>query len=401
MRRALKIFQITISLLLLTFSFSGLQMSKVNAEANKAPLELTLFWGQGCPHCAKEKAFLETIQYEYRDKIIINYYEIYNNQSNSELFLAAVEKFNIDQPGVPLLIIDEDYIIGYGTDDTSGKEIVALINTHLNIPQITTVNDNEDVAGITDNSSDYVLNTQIFGNIDLKDLSLPVATILIALVDGFNPCAMWILIFLITMLINMKDRKKLYILGTVFIFTSGLIYLFFLAAWLNLFQLIGYVYWIKFIIGVIAIVSGIIHIKDAFSSKGGCKATDEKQRTSIMDRVKKTVSQKSFLLSILGIITLAISVNLIELVCSAGLPAIYTNLLSTVELTNYEYYAYLILYVLIFMLDDLLVFFIAIRTFEVTGIAKKYTKWSSLIGGILILIIGIILIVKPELLMFG
>jgi hypothetical protein len=252
----------------------------------------------------------------------------------------------------------------------------------------------------SDNSTTQI-NTYIFGNIDLKSVSLPLATILIAVVDGFNPCAMWILIFLITMLINMKDKKKLYILGSVFIITSGAVYFLFLSAWFNFFSLIGYVYWIKIIIGIVAIISGILHIKGALFSKGGCKATNEGQRESIMERIKKSLGQKSFLLSIIGIISLAISVNLIEVVCSAGLPAIYTNLLSSIKLSTYEYYLYLLLYIFFFMLDDLIIFFIAIKTFEVTGIAKKYTKWSNLIGGVIILIIGIILIIKPELLMFG
>jgi hypothetical protein len=103
----------------------------------------------------------------------------------------------------------------------------------------------------------------------------------------------------------------------------------------------------------------------------------------------------------MGIISLAISVNLIELVCSAGLPAIYTNLLSSIELPGWQYYLYLFFYILIFMLDDLIIFFVAVKTFQVTGITNKYTKYSSLIGGIIILIIGVLLIFKPEVLMFG
>ena len=316
------------------------------------------------------------------------------------------------------LVIGEKYFVGYESNETTGTEISNEIERCIehgcidNLSELLLgekkLNTTSTPKGViissgtnSENNSPLYLETYIFGKINIKDISLPLATILIALVDGFNPCAMWILIFLITMLINMKDKRKLYILGSTFIFTSGIVYFFFLSAWFNFFKLVGYVYWIKVIIGIIAIVSGILHIKSALFSKGGCHATNEKQRESIIERIKKVLGEKSFVLAIFGIVTLAISVNLIEVVCSAGLPAVYTNLLSSIKLSPFEYYFYLFLYVIIFMLDDLIIFFIAVKTFEVTGITKKYTKWSSLIGGIIILIIGIILIIKPELLMFG
>jgi len=352
-------------------------------------INLDFFYGTGCPHCAQEHVFLKKIQDNYGDKITINEYEIYYDDNNATLFQQNLEKYNIDVGGVPLLIIgDNDYVLGYANEKITGVEIENKIKSLL---------------GAEEDSSLYKpLYLNIFSRqIDLKAVSLPLATILIAFVDGFNPCALWILIFLITMLINMKDRKKLYILGSVFIIVSGLVYFVFLAAWFNFFKFIGYAYWIKVIIGIIAIISGIIHIKDGLFSKGECKVTNAQQRQNIITRMKNVLNEKNFFLAIVGISALAISVNLIEVVCSAGLPAIYTNLLSTIKLSTFEYYSYLSLYILIFMLDDLAIFFIAIKTFEVTGITNKYSKFSSIFGGLLIFIIGIILIFKPELLMFG
>ncbi len=387
----------------------------INAESQEK-LAINLFWGEGCPHCAKEKAYLAKLLPQYEDRIIYTDYEIYYHFENSELFINTLEQLKIDGAGVPFLFIGDQYYVGYGSDETTGQVIKNMIDSCLEskCPDILTAIKNgeplpqeqapevqEEQEKAVEPTSGLYLEAPLLGNIDVKSLSLPLATILIAAMDGFNPCAMWILIFLITMLINMKDRKRLYILGSTFIITSGLIYFIFLAAWFNFFQFLGYITWIKFIIGIVAIISGILHLRNAFSSRGGCKATDEKQRESIMDRIKKVIATKSFALSMAGIISLAISVNLIELVCSAGLPAIYTNLLSTISLSTWQYYLYLGLYILIFMLDDLVIFFMAVKTLEVTGITSKYSKWSSIIGGILILIIGIILIFKPELLMFG
>lgn len=410
MKKLLKIF-LTITFL---FSFLSLNSQNRNTYAQEQhTVQIHLFYGEGCPHCEKEKEFLQSIKEEY-PQIEIYEYEVYYNRDNQTLFTQVIDYFDIDIAGVPILVIGDQYIVGYNNAETTGEQIKEEIEkciqtqcedilNEIQNPSIveekpTSPKTEEKEAGET---SPVYLNTGIFGQVDLKSVSLPIATILIALVDGFNPCAMWILIFLITMLINMEDKKRLYTLGSIFILTSGIVYYIFLAAWLNLFQFIGFVYWIKVVIGIVAIVSGILHIKDALSTKGGCKATDEKKRESIMERTKRVIAEKSILISIIGVIALAISVNLIEVVCSAGLPAIYTNLLASVQLSPSQYYLYLLFYIIIFMIDDLAIFFIAVKTFEVTGISKKYTKISSFIGGVIILILGIILILKPELLMFG
>jgi len=373
---------------LISILFWGLFfLNSVKAEENK--VELKLFYGTGCPHCALEREFLKNIKTKYQDKISLQEYEIYYNQENAQIFTNLVKDLKIETAGVPLLLIDDDYFLGYGKDNTTGVEIENKIKKILG---------NEETV---ENKTNPVYLNIFSKKIDLKSVSLPIATILIAFVDGFNPCAMWILVFLITMLINMRDKKKLYILGTTFIFVSGLMYLVFLSAWFNFFKFVGYVYWIKVIIGIVAITSGIMHIKSGLFSKGECKATNQTQRQKIIQKIKDTLNQKKLLLSLIGIVSLAISVNLVEIVCSAGLPAVYTNLLSTIKLSTFEYYIYLLLYVLIFMLDDLLIFFLAIKTFEISGISKKYTKISGIVGGFIILVIGIILIVKPELLMFG
>jgi hypothetical protein len=299
------------------------------------------------PSLLSRRKIFKKLEEKYKEKISIEKYEIYNNKENSNLFNQFIQKHKIQIPGVPLLIIGDNYILGYENENTTGNKISKTINLLLY--------GKEDDDQKENNNSLYL---NLFSKkIDLKAISLPLATILIAFVDGFNPCAMWILIFLITMLINMKDRKKLYILGSVFIVISGLVYFIFLAAWFNFFKFIGYVYWIKIIIGIIAIISGILHIKNGLFSKGECHVTNANQRKNIIERIKKTLNQKSFLLAVLGISVLAVSVNLIEVVCSAGLPAIYTSLLSTIKLSPVQYYSYLLLYVLIFMLDDLFIFF--------------------------------------------
>lgn len=385
----------------LALLISGCLSPQVVTAQDTTPLELYLFHGEGCPHCAKEKIFLGNIKSEYGEKIKIIEYEIYNNKKNAEIFKQTTEKMNIDVRGVPFLIVGDRYFIGYGSDADTGVEIKEAIDKCLSQTCVEIIKEAPKEEIPTEDDDPVYIDTYLWGKFNIKSVSIPIATVIIAFIDGFNPCAMWILIFLITMLVNMEDKKKLLTLGSIFIVTSGVVYFLFLSAWFNLFKFIGYIYWIKVIIGITALATGIVHIRTAIFTKEECHLTNPKQRASIIERIKKILSQKSYLLAIIGIITLAASVNLIEVLCSAGLPAIYTNLLSSVNLTQTQYYAYLLMYVVIFMLDDLLIFVIAVKTFEVAGITKKYSKYSNLIGGIALIIIGLILIFKPELLMFG
>ena len=194
----------------------------------------------------------------------------------------------------------------------------------------------------------------------------------------------------------------MWILGSTFIVTSGAVYFLFLSAWLNFFLFLGLVFWIRIIIALVALVSGVYHLKEYFTNKEvACKVTSGQKRQLIFEKIKNIIKTNKFWLAILGIILLAAAVNLVELVCSVGLPAIYTNVLSMSNLSPWQYYAYLLLYIVIFMIDDMFVFFIAMTTLKIKGISTKYSRFANLIGGIIMLIIGLLLIIKPGWLMFG
>ena len=250
----------------------------------------------------------------------------------------------------------------------------------------------------------YSVDTGLFGVVSLKDVSLPIFTIILGAVEGFNPCAMWILIFLITLMFSMHDRKRMWILGLTFIFTSGFVYLCFMLSWLSLASFLSSVTLIRFLIACFAVSFGMVNIYRYFKSLNsdvGCDVTDKKKRLKIMERIKKIVNEKSFLLSILGIMLLAFSVNLIELLCSLGIPVMFTNVLAMNELSTLEYVIYIGLYLIFFLIDDILIFVIAMKTLKIKGISNKYTKYSHLIGGIIMLLLGILMVIKPEWLMFN
>ena len=247
----------------------------------------------------------------------------------------------------------------------------------------------------------------ILGTLDLSKMSLPALTLILGALDGFNPCAMWILLFLITLLINTRSRKRMWLVGGTFIAVSGIVYFLLLSAWFNLFLAISYVNLTRILIGIFALGIGAWQIKNFISYKGVCPVTNGS--TKLKDRVRNGLKNQAeklalspFTLGILaGVIILAFGINLIEFFCSAGLPAIYTRILALNVLSTLDYYFYLLLYTLVFMLDDLIILLIAVITLSKIGFTDKYNYWATLIGGLLIFILGILLIFKPEFLMFG
>lgn len=369
-------------------------------------LNIYLFYGDGCPHCAAEEKFLSEYIKE-NDNVKLHKYEVWYDTDNVKK-LEEVAKITGEEAGsIPYLIIGDKVVVGYSS--SVSKKIKNRIEECLD----NSCSDKVGVyLGVTDDAGEDTLKEKkeenydipILGEVNAKKVSLPLISIIIGLVDGFNPCAMWILIFLISMLFGMKDKKKMWILGLTFIITSGLVYFLFMASWLNLATFMNKISIIRLLIGIFAIIFGIVNIYNYIKSLGkddGCTVTNEKKRKKIITYIKKIVTEKKFIIALFGIMILAFSVNLIELLCSLGLPVMYTEILSLNNLSSTEYILYMLLYVIFFLIDDIIIFVIAMKTLEIKAISNKYTKYSHLIGGIIMLLMGILMILKPEWLMFN
>ena len=200
----------------------------------------------------------------------------------------------------------------------------------------------------------------------------------------------------------MKNKKRMWIIGLTFLGSSALVYMLIMLSWLNIVVSVATSIWVRNIIACVAIIGGIINLVNYFKHQdSGCSVVDEKKRKSVFSRIKKFTQEKSLILALIGAVALAFSVNIIELACSAGLPLVYTQLLAINNITGFGAFIYVLLYIIFFLLDDLIIFFIAVKTMEVTGFSTKYSKYSHLVGGILMVLIGVLLIFKPEWLMFG
>ncbi len=365
-------------------------------------IDINLFYSESCRHCHDEIKFLNKLK-EDKPDIIINLYEI-NDSKNRDLFYNIRKLLDKPTSGVPYTVIGEYALVGFSTP-TKGdiehlinkyekEEYKNIVGEYIKDPNIKVDTKNIDLKDET--------TLPILGTVNIKEISLLLVAAVIGFVDGFNPCAMWILIFLISMLIGMKDKRRMWILGLTFIVTSALVYMLFMVAWLNVALFATQIVLIRMTIALFAIIFGMYNIyKFSKNPKDGCEVVDDTKRKGIISRIKDLTSNKSFIIAIIGIITLAISVNVIELLCSLGLPFTFTNILAMNNISGINYFLYIFIYILFFMIDDLIIFLIAMFTLKVTGISTKYTRYSTVIGGIIMLLIGILMIFFPNILMFN
>ena len=400
------------SFLIILISYLVIFPLNVNAENNDETVNLYLFYGNGCPHCKALEQYLDEIKDDYPN-LEVHSYETWYNNKNAKKMDKVSTLLDKSINGVPFTVIGGRSFVGFseGITDIGIKEAIEYYSQSENrcndivgnYLKVTKEDSNyKDCYENNMSKKNFKVNIPFIGKVELKNLSLPIISILLGLLDGFNPCAMWILLFLISMLLNMTDKKKMWLLGLTFLVTSAVMYLLFMVSWLNLAKYIGSIFYVRILISVVAIIGGIINLKDYFKNKnGGCHVVKKEKRNKIFEKIKKFTSEKSLLLALLGIITLAISVNFIELLCSAGLPVMFTQIVSMNNLSTLEYSIYFMLYILFFLIDDLVVFIIAMKTLTLTGISTKYGKISHLIGGILMIIIGLLLTFKPEWLMFN
>ena len=381
----------------------------VNAKGND--ITLYLFHGDGCPHCAEEIKFLDGIEKKYKNLKIVKY-EVWYNEENAALLQDVYKAFDITRNGVPTTVIGNTIMQGYGETNASKIErAIKYYSENDYIDQVERIKNNEFVKDDLKNDfekeekktdDEMTIKVPSLGKVNLKKVSLTSAAVIIGLVDGFNPCAMWILLFLISVLIGMKNKKRMWALGLTFLVTSALVYMLIMLSWINIAVKITTVIWVRNIIAVIALVGAFVNIRSYINSRknGGCEVVNDKKRKNIFNKIRKFTSEKSFILALLGVIGLAVSVNLVELACSAGLPLVFTELLALNNVSDSMKLFYTFIYIVFFLLDDLVVFFIAMFTMKITGISTKYNKYSHLIGGIIMLLIGVLLIFKPEWLMF-
>ena len=396
-------------------AFAALALALLALAAQPSgQVDVYVFWALGCPHCEREIEFLKRLE-GGEARLRVHALEVSRDAANRRAFAAVIERLRIDDPAVPLTMIGDAPMVGYASDATSGAELRRLIERCLasGCPDAVapvlrefTSGDAKGVAVREPGAARRVVPREVqvpfLGTVSTANLSLPVLTIVLGALDGFNPCAMWVLVFLIGLLVGMQDRLRMWTLGTAFIAGSALAYFLFMAAWLNFLLFIGAVVWVRAAVALVALGGGFYYLREYFRNAGAvCEVTAPQARQRVFETLRRLASESRFWLALAGIVALAFAVNLVELLCSAGIPAVYTQVLALSEIPPWQYYAYLALYIAVFMLDDLFVFVVAMKTLQIAGATTRYARFSHLAGGIVLFAIGALLLLRPEWLMFG
>lgn len=356
-----------------------------SALAGAPPPDLEVYVRAGCPHCEAAKEFLHELQRE-RPSLRIAIHDVSEDASARQRLAALVAERGMTGIGVPTFLIGTELIVGFRSADTTGAEIRARLD--------------QLAPSTASHPATESIQTRWFGELRVRDLGLPLFTVVIGLLDGFNPCAMWVLLFLLSLLVNLRDRAKMALIAGTFVVVSGVLYFAFMAAWLNVFLLIGLSRPVQLGLGGIALFVGAVNVKDFYAMRRGISLSiPESAKPGLYDRVRRILQAENFAGALLGIVILAGLVNLIELLCTAGFPALYTQILTLQQMSSWEYYGYLGLYNVAYIFDDGVMVTIAVVTLSRRRLQEREGRWLKLVSGVVMVGLGGLLLMKPDWLM--
>lgn len=381
--------------------------------ANK--VEINFFHSKTCPVCIREGQFLDQLAKDY-PSVIINRYDISESASikKIEVFYEDYEVPEDNWGLVPATFIGDQAYLGFG-DKTSlviREQITSLINggSGSSGTELSDSTFEQQVTDQLDALKQRRINIPFLGEIEVAGLAPFNLSLMVGILDGFNACAMVALSILLAILISTGNRKRVILIGGMFILVSGLVYYIFIAAWLNVFLFLGYIKIITYIISAFIILFAAFILRDYFNDIicKICNVKEDKKdglitkfQKYLFAKASRTISSDMPIIPMLiGVAVVAAGINMIELVCSLGFPLAYTKILATHNLPTYQYYLSLLVYIFFYMLDDLLIFLIAVFTLRVTKFSDKYLKLIKLISGLVLLIMGFVMLFKPELLTF-
>ncbi|MDO9087159.1 MAG: thioredoxin family protein [Anaerolineaceae bacterium] len=382
------------------------------------PVIIYMFWGEGCPHCATAKPYFEDLA-DKHPEIELRFYEIYNSVENQEKFVKMAEAFGFEAWGVPTIFIGDRYWEGYA--ETLHPEIEGVISQCLSrgckdagsgiiVPAVTeSIKPSSTPApGSPENPGtveDPVIQNRnikipLIGEINLNNQSLFVATLLIAFVDGVNPCSIWVLTMLIALTLHTGSRKRVALIGIIFISITALVYALFIAGLFTFLTFISFVTWIQVVVAIVALVFALVNIKDYFWYKEGVSFTiSDEKKPGIFKRMRKILDSSNSLWGVISAtVVLAAGVSLVEFSCTAGFPVLWSNMLSAQGVETGEFVLLLLLYMLIYQIDELVIFFVAVFTLKASRLEEKHGRILKLIGGTLMLTLAGVMIFNPNLL---
>lgn len=388
------------------------------AQQNDNEVVIYFFWGDGCPHCAKAKPVLEGLATQY-PSVKLYEFEIYYNEDNQKLFSEMGVVYGIEPRYVPTILIGEMVWEGYA--DEFAQEITSYVEKSLvegsvdkgaeviegkgylpfgtSATAVAPTPAPTETPGGTTSSSSSTRKLPLFGEVDFSKMGLFFSTALIAFVDGFNPCSLWVLSMLLAITMHTGSRKKVLVIGLIFLTVTAAIYALFIAGLFTVLKVVSFIGWIQVVVALVALFFGLVNIKDYFFYKEGVSFTiSDDKKPGIYQRIRKVMDAGDSWWGLIGgTIVLAAGVSLVEFSCTAGFPVLWTNLISAQQVTAITFVLLLLLYMVIYQLDELGIFLVAVFTLKSSRIEEKHGRILKLIGGVLMLTLAIVMLVKPEL----
>ena len=368
-------------LFLLSIGLLGSLFSTTNAQPVPT---LDFYYGATCPHCHDEMEWFPELQKLYPD-LKINKYEVWLDPQNKKKMEDQLESLGESFLGVPVNIIESESITGYDQ-----AVLLDLLKKNYGAP----------TEGIQ-------ITRQSTSESDWKKylkMPWPSMALLLGLVDGLNPCAMWSLFVLIGFLLGMPSKKKRWLIGGIFISSSAILYFGALLAYffgfseISSFASSSVMMWIFRGVGALALFTGGKVLFSARQAQVECEVRDADSKKQFSQKMNDILNHKNIWIVILGVIGLAFSVNSIELLCSFAIPTTFTASLVNLELPLWKSMSALLLYTFTYILDDLLVFVIAMWTLSLKIFSPKLVQWSHGVGGVLLLLMGAAMLINPEIL---
>ncbi|HOM67855.1 MAG: hypothetical protein BWX85_00878 [Chloroflexi bacterium ADurb.Bin120] len=421
-----------VAILIISAPIMALSIPPVSAVGNT--VNVYFFEGEGCPYCARTREFLLSLS-EQDERIVIHEFEVYFNLEDREFFVEFAAVHGFEPAYVPTTFIGDQYWVGFNEaiqGEITQKIQYCLVNDcvdygvnilppdtfpeqpqpepppileepeiqepEIQAPEIQAPEIQEPETQEPE-QEELMINLPFIGKVNLADKSLLLSTLLIALVDGFNPCSIWVLSLLLAITLNSRSRKKVLIIGLVFIFVTGFVYALFISGLFTVFTFVGYTGWIQFIVAVFALFFAVVNIKDYFWYKEGFSFTiSDEKKPGIYKGIRKVMRAEGNIWALIGAtVVLSAGVSIVEFSCTAGFPVIWTNLLVVHEATGLAFLGFLLVYMLVYQMDELAIFLTAVFTLRKSKMEEKYGRILKLLGGILMLALAIVMLIDPAL----
>jgi hypothetical protein len=358
-------------------------------------IHLYFFWSTTCPHCKRAMPFLKTLEATY-PWLQLQSLELTQHRAHVALYRQMTAALGRDATSVPAFLFCNDMIVGYASDATTGQMLrQKLLDCYERLKAGTV----SDVNAAQDSPEPGRIAIPLLGSFDPSAMSLPVVTLVIAGLDAFNPCAFFVLLFLLSLLVHAHNRTRMLLIGGIFVVCSGLMYFIFMAAWLNLFLIIGRLRLITMTAGLIALLMALLNLKDyVWFKRGVSLSIPEKAKSTLYKRIRGLIHTSRLPSLMAGTVILAIMANSYELLCTAGFPMIYTRLLTLQALPPAVYYAYLVWYNVVYMIPLGLVVLMFTMTLGSRKLQVEEGRRLKLLSGLMMLNLSLVLLLAPQLL---